>query len=138
MSSNPGSGADVFAGLNACQVVEQLTTGQGFGPGENISRRNECDATKDDFATYGLALDPVQGLTEFAAANDGEVSLSVNERNALQANIPTGGCAIAMEVGDHARAMVTVSMARYSQDSEACPNARAFAEKVEPLLPQSR
>ncbi|MDQ0378089.1 DUF3558 domain-containing protein [Amycolatopsis thermophila] len=118
--------------------MEQLTADQGFGPGENISSRNECDVTKYDFATYGLALDPVQGLPEFAAANEGEVSLSVNGRDALQANIPTGGCAIAIAVTEHARAMVTVSMARYSQDSEACPNAKAFAEKVEPLLPKAR
>ena len=130
--------ADVFAGLNACQLVEQLTSGQGFGPGENISRRNECDATKFDFATYGLALDPVQGLTEFAAANDSVVNLSINGRNAMQANIPTGGCAIAIQVTEHARAMVTVSMSRYSQEAEACPNAKTFAEKVEPLLPKAQ
>ncbi|NIH77543.1 DUF3558 family protein [Amycolatopsis viridis] len=127
--------ADVFAGLNACRVLEQLTAGQGFGPGENISRRNECDVLKPGFGSYGLALDPVQGLIEFAATNKTVVNTTINGRNAMQANIPTGGCAIAIEVGEHARAMVTVAMSRISEDPQSCPSARALAEKLEPLLP---
>ncbi|NIH77545.1 DUF3558 domain-containing protein [Amycolatopsis viridis] len=137
-ASSVPANSDVFAGLNACQIVEQITAGQGFGPGENISRRNECDVTKFDFGTYGLALDPVQGLTEFARANANVVTLTVNEREAMQANIPTGGCAIAVKVSEHARALVTVSMSRYSQNAEACSNAKSFAEKIEPLLPKGQ
>lgn len=144
-TASPASGtvpsstaADVFANLNACQLLEQLTAGQGFGPGENISRRNECDALKPEFGTYGLALDPVQGLSEFATTNTAVANISINGRDAMQADIPTGGCAIAIEVTEHARAMVTVSMSRYSENAQACANAKAFAEKVEPLLPQAR
>lgn len=127
--------ADVFAGLNACQVLEQLTAGQGFEPGENISRRNECDVTKPGASTYGLALDPVQGLREFAENSEGVVETSVNGRNALQAPIPLGGCAIVIEVSEHARAMVQVSLSS-NDDQQACVDAQALAEKLEPLLPK--
>ncbi|MDQ0378083.1 hypothetical protein [Amycolatopsis thermophila] len=55
--------SDVFAGLNACQVLDQLNAGQGFEPGRNISARNQCNATKPGFGSYALALDSVQGLS---------------------------------------------------------------------------
>ncbi|GAB3576127.1 hypothetical protein GCM10027445_39700 [Amycolatopsis endophytica] len=136
------TGSDVFAGLDACQLLDQLNAGQGFAPGENKSRRNQCTASKPGFATYGLALDSVQGLSEFDAANAGATSISVNGRDGMQADIPVGGCAVAVGVGvgvgEHARALVLVTMERASEDAHGCPNARAFAEKVEPLLPQAR
>ncbi|UQS23465.1 DUF3558 domain-containing protein [Amycolatopsis thermalba] len=136
--SSSTANSDVFAGLNACRVLEQLTAGQGFGPGENISRRNECDVLKHEFGTYGLALDPVQGLREFAETSDGVVETSVNGRKALQAPIPLGGCAIVIEVGEHARAMVQVSLISGPRDPQACVDAQALAEKLEPLLPKVR
>jgi len=71
-------------------VLEQLTAGEGFGPGENISRRNECDALKPGFGTYGLALDPVQGLTEFAAANKSVATTTVNGRKAMREHSDRG------------------------------------------------
>ncbi|WP_435121559.1 DUF3558 domain-containing protein [Amycolatopsis thermoflava] len=133
--TSSAANADVFAGLNACQVLDQLTAGEGFNPGENKSRRNECGATKPEFGTYGLALDSVQGLREFAENSEGVVETSVNGRNALQAPIPLGGCAIVIEVSEHARAMVQVSLSS-NDDQQACVDAQAFAEKLEPLLPK--
>jgi len=127
---------DVFAGLIACQVLDQLVAGEGFNPGENTSRRNECGATKPEFGAYGLALDPVQGLREFAETSDGVVNRSVNGRAAMEANIPSGGCAIAIEVGEHARAMVQVALASGPRDPQACVDAQALAERLEPLLPK--
>ncbi|WP_208401527.1 DUF3558 domain-containing protein [Amycolatopsis viridis] len=128
--------ADVFAGLNACVVLDQLVQGEGFSPGENKSRRNECGATKPGVSTYGLALDPVQGLREFTETNDSVVRTSVNGRDALQAPIRLGGCAIVVEVGEHARAMVQVALATGPRDPQACVDAHALAEKLEPLLPK--
>ena len=136
--ASPTASADVFAGINACQVLDQLVAGDGFDPGENKSRRNECGATKPGVSTYGLALDPVQGLREFSETNDAVESTSVNGRDALQADMPVGGCAIAIEVGEHARAMVQVSLATGPDDPRACVDARAFAERLEPLLPKVR
>ncbi len=127
--------ADVFAGLNACQLLDQLNAGQGFNPGENKSARNQCTASKPEFITYSLALDSTQGLSGFAVDNTGAREISINGRDALQADIPTGGCAVAVGVGEHALALVLATMARASEDAQGCPNAQAFAEKVEPLLP---
>ncbi|NIH86170.1 DUF3558 family protein [Amycolatopsis granulosa] len=132
--SRPGS-SDVFAGLDACRLLDQLNAGQGFNPGENKSRRNQCTASKLDFATYSIALDATQGLREFAATNTGVREISVHARKAMEADISTGGCAVAVEVADRALALVLVTMARGSEDAQGCPNARSFAEKLEPLLP---
>ncbi|GAB3570263.1 hypothetical protein GCM10027445_23470 [Amycolatopsis endophytica] len=95
----------MFAGLNACQVLDQLVAGQGFNPGENKT-------------------------------NDAVANTSVNGRQAMKADIPLGGCAIAVEVGEHARAMVQVALATGPRDPQACVDAQAFAEKLEPLLPR--
>ncbi|MFD4193873.1 DUF3558 domain-containing protein [Amycolatopsis thermoflava] len=127
--------SDVFAGLNACQLLDQVNAGQGFNPGENKSARNQCVALKSGFASYALALDSVQGLSEFASTNSGVVETSINGRSAMQANTSTSGCAVAIGVGEHARALVVVTMVRFEDNAQACPNARALAEKVEPLLP---
>ncbi|NIH81626.1 DUF3558 family protein [Amycolatopsis viridis] len=129
---------DVFAGLNACRVLDQLNAGQGYQPGENKTRRNECDATKPGVKGNALALDPVQGLDEFAARNKGVVDLTINGRRAMQADIPTGGCAIAVEVGEHARALVLMTLATGPDDPQACVDAKALAERLEPLLPKVR
>ncbi|GAB3570285.1 hypothetical protein GCM10027445_23530 [Amycolatopsis endophytica] len=135
-STSSAVNTDVFAGLNACDVLNQLAAGQGFNPGENKSRRNECGATKPGSAAWGLALDPVQGLSEFAEANAEVVDAVVNGRKALQAAVPTGGCAIAIEVTEHARAMVQVALISGPDDPQACVDAQALAEKLEPLLPR--
>ncbi|GHF09657.1 hypothetical protein GCM10017786_49000 [Amycolatopsis deserti] len=127
---------DVFNGLDACQLLDQLNTGQGFNHGENKSARNQCVALKSGFATYALALDSVQGLSEFATTNTGVVETSINGRDAMQANTSASGCAIAIGVGEHARALVIATMVRFEDNQQACPNARSLAERVEPLLPK--
>jgi hypothetical protein len=127
----------VFVGLNACQVLDQINSGQGFNPGRNVSARNQCTASKPDFGSNSLALDSVQGLSEFSNTDPGAVKITINGRNAMQAQDGIGnGCAVAIEVGEHARALVDVGMSRASDDAQACPNAKALAEKVEPLLPK--
>ncbi|MEU0468403.1 DUF3558 family protein [Amycolatopsis sp. NPDC006131] len=128
--------SDIFAGMNACQVLDQLNAGQGYNPGEKKTRRNECNASKPGVAGNSLALDPVQGLSEFAQANAGVTDLSINGRPAMQADIPTGGCAVAVEVAEHARALVLVTLISSPRDPQACVEAQALAEKLEPLLPK--
>nr|WP_208407125.1 DUF3558 domain-containing protein [Amycolatopsis granulosa] len=127
---------DVFGGLSACQVLDQLNAGQGFRPGENISRRNECTATKSGFGGIGLALDPAQGLPEFRASDPSATEMSINGRRVLQAHTLAGTCSVAIEVGQHSRAMVTVTMASSHDDAQACSNAQNWAERLEPLLPK--
>ncbi|HET6503495.1 MAG TPA: DUF3558 domain-containing protein [Amycolatopsis sp.] len=132
----------VFAGLNACQVLDRLGADQGFEPGENKSPRNECVAVKPDpeSASYALGLDPGQGLAEFAASSHSPVTeITVNGRNAMQVTDDRfgGDCAVAIEVSAHARAVIIVTMVSASQLAMACPKAKRFAEQVEPLLPKT-
>ncbi|MDQ0378086.1 DUF3558 domain-containing protein [Amycolatopsis thermophila] len=129
---------DAFAGLNACQLLDQLTAGQGFNAGENKSARNQCVALKSGFATLALAFDSTQGLSEFAVTNTGVVNSSINGRDAMQANTSASGCAIAIGIGEHARALVVATMVRFEDNAQACPTAKAFAERVEPILPRTR
>ena len=129
---------EVFAGLNACQLLDQLYSGEGFNPGENKSARNQCVAVKPGWGSYALALDPVQGLTEFATTNAGVANISVNGRDAMQAETTTGGCVVAIEVAEHARALVIATLSDTADGARACPDAEAFAEKVEPLLPKTQ
>ncbi|MDQ0378084.1 DUF3558 domain-containing protein [Amycolatopsis thermophila] len=66
------------------------------------------------------------------------MNISINGREAMQANTSTGGCAVAVEVTEHARALVVATMSDAGQDAQACPNARTFAERLEPMLPKIR
>jgi len=125
--------ADVFGKLDACEVLELLTVGKGFSRGP-VSQREACGLQNSQFATYGLALDITQGLAEFESASADVVRTPINGRDSVQADAPTGGCAIALEVDDHARAVVTVRMASEADDDQACQNAQILAARVEPFL----
>ncbi|MFD4196157.1 DUF3558 domain-containing protein [Amycolatopsis thermoflava] len=122
--------------MNACAILDQLNAGQGFGPGRNISKRNECTATKSEYGANGLALDPVQGLQEFLETDPGATETSVNGRKALEAKGSSGSCTVAIEIGPHARVLADVVMASPDDDHRACSEAQALAARVEPLLPK--
>lgn len=128
--------ADLFANLNACRLLDQLNAGQGFNPGENKSARNQCVAVKPSFGSYALALDSAQGLSDFASTNNGVVNISINGRAAMQADTGLGGCAVAIGVSEHARALVIATLPNVADQAQLCSSARAFAERVEPLLPK--
>lgn len=137
-TSTSSADENVFGNLNACEILAEVGSSQGFGQGENKTSRNECVAVKPDTASYALALDSVQGLAEFAASNAGAVKININGRNAMQADTNIDdGCAVAIEVSPRARAIVVVTMVNPSDAARACPTARQFAEQVEPLLPKA-
>ncbi|GLY68770.1 hypothetical protein Atai01_53890 [Amycolatopsis taiwanensis] len=137
-SSTKSGNADAFGTMEACQVLDQLLAGHGFDAGERISARNECHASKFDFATYSLALDSTQGLTEYRAQNPGATMTSINGRTAMQATPEEGMCEFALDVDQHARALATVTMARAKDATQACSNAQQYAEQLESLLPKAR
>ncbi|MDQ0379681.1 DUF3558 domain-containing protein [Amycolatopsis thermophila] len=131
------SAVDPFVGLVACQVLDQLNAGQGFNPGDNISHRNECTATKPGIGSNGLALDPVQGLAEFRETDPGATETTVNGRKALEVQNALG-CTVAFEVKEHARVLAQMAMSQPENNSQACPLARNLADRVEALLPRIR
>jgi len=134
-ASGLSPGTDVFAGMNACRVLDQLLAGQGFDPGENKSARNECTANKSRYGGYSLALDPVQGLADFRENNPGAAQIRINDRPGLYI-YDTGFqlCALAIEITEQSRVLVIASMINSPQD-QTCHNAKSLAERLEPSLP---
>ncbi|WP_246256968.1 DUF3558 family protein [Amycolatopsis anabasis] len=124
---------DVFAEMNACEVLDDLLAGQGFDPGVNKTSRNECNTGKIDAWAVGLALDPVQGLAEFTKTDPNATSTDINGRRALQSAKAGGNCDIAIEVAEHARAVIGVTAGVHD---DGCPIAKQYAEKLEPKLPK--
>lgn len=137
-SATGTTSTDPFGALQACQVLNQLVAGQGFDPGSNKTAHNQCTASKPDFGAYGVFLDPVQGLGEYSAENPGSVSAQINGRKALRVEPDRGMCEFALEVGQHARALTTATMANPKDNAQACPSAKQLAEKLEPLLPKDQ
>ncbi|RZQ60741.1 DUF3558 family protein [Amycolatopsis suaedae] len=132
--SSSSSPPDVFNGMNACDVLNQLLASQSFEPGKNISQRNECVASKIRYGSASIALDPAQGLAEFRKTDPNASELTINGRPALEAVESFGGCAIALEVSSTARAVAGIALEDPRNDS--CPDSRRLAEKLEPLLPK--
>ncbi|GAB3584019.1 hypothetical protein GCM10027445_59600 [Amycolatopsis endophytica] len=130
---------DSLKALDACAVLAQLVEGQGFEPGVRKTVRNECHASKADYGTYSLALDPYQGLAEFEGQATEIVPLQINGREGREGKPGIAGmCEVALEVGEHARALTAATMTRPGDDAKACPAARDLAAKVEPLLPEQQ
>ncbi|UQS22615.1 hypothetical protein L1857_07170 [Amycolatopsis thermalba] len=141
VSASPSarSPEEALADMDACTVLGQLLEGEGFAPGERKTARNECHASKPDYGTYSLALDPVQGLSEYSRQVPGSAPATVNGREARQGEpfgAGQGMCDFALKVGAHGRAVATATMLRAEQRARACDAARELAAELEPLLPK--
>ena len=118
-------------------MLDQLLAGQGFEPGDRISRRNECDAVKPGYGTAGIALDPARGLAESQAEEPHSAPTEINGRRALVGTFTGAGtCDVVLEVGEHARASAAVVLVDPAAYAQACPAARELATALEPLLPR--
>jgi len=135
-SSSPSAGEALNA-LDACTVLDHLLAGQGFDPGVSKTARNECHASKLEYGTLSLALDPSQGLAEFEASADAVTQFDLSGRRAVS-GVPAGPgtCAVVLEVTEHARAMAGATMLAPERQAQACPAARELATALEPLLPR--
>ncbi|WP_216215576.1 DUF3558 domain-containing protein [Amycolatopsis aidingensis] len=131
-TNQPG---DALASMDACTVLEELLAGQGFGPLESKTARNECGATKIRYGGVGLALAPTQNLAEFAATTPGATSFQINGRDAMEGEGQAGSCLVAMAVGEKARVMTSMN-AVGSSGIDECAEARKYAKQLEPMLPK--
>ncbi|MEV6445829.1 hypothetical protein [Amycolatopsis sp. NPDC051716] len=54
------TGADPFARLNPCQILDQALTGQGYSAAKrsDADAAHNCDAKMTDYGIIGLALQP--------------------------------------------------------------------------------
>jgi hypothetical protein len=130
------AGADPFARLNPCQILDQALTGQGYSAAKrsDADAAHNCDAKKTDYGVIGLALQPGQTIVDPRKAVTGDVNgrPAVQEREALGG---TGSCDVSMEVAPNSRATVLVTLQTAGTD-EACRLVNDVSTKVEPLLPK--
>ncbi len=132
------SSSDPFAGLNPCDVVDQVMAGEGFpaaAPG-TVDRERSCASNKPGDATIGVALQDNAGYDQ-SIPNPSRTSRGhVGQRNAIIEREPIGAagqCVITMEVKPNSRALVSLS--GNSTTDQACERVTAIAVKVEKLLP---
>ncbi|WP_216215575.1 DUF3558 domain-containing protein [Amycolatopsis aidingensis] len=135
-SSVPSAEAlHIFDTMNACTMLDDILSGQGFKPGENKTARNECHASKTQYGAVAIALDPVQGMAEFRKTDPSAVETQINGRPALRSYRPADACDIAMKVAENARAIIGTTITQgYGRD--ACAEAKKYAKQLEPMLPK--
>jgi hypothetical protein len=133
-STTSSSTTSPFIQMDACDVLDKLLKGQGFPKGENKTTRNECVTTKQEYGAVSLVLTANQGLSEFKRKNPKAIDISVNGRQSARLVDYPGTCMIAMKVGQNASVRVdTISV---DTDVDFCPEAKRYAEALEPSLPQ--
>jgi hypothetical protein len=114
-------------------LLDALVDGQGFDRGENKTARNECVTGKEQYGAVSVALDPTQGLSEFKQRHPQANRILINGRDAMEFSESTGTCIVAVAVGNSQSARInTVSV---DTEADFCPEARKYAEELEPKLP---
>ncbi|GAA4537210.1 DUF3558 family protein [Amycolatopsis samaneae] len=147
-SSSPATTAsnNPFTGMNQCTTLDQLLTGQGFGPAapSPSDRKHVCAAQKpltntEDPIDASLGFYPGQKINENinnpAKAKPGKIN---GNRPAVLQQEPLhsrGMCEIGMQVATDSRINLLVVVG--TDTERACQLVQGLAEKVDPLLPKA-
>ncbi|MDT7725349.1 MAG: hypothetical protein QOI21_1925 [Actinomycetota bacterium] len=128
-----------FGDIKACSVLNNALAGQDFTPAvrDSAGGDNGCKSTKAQYGALSLALQPDLGINDLNADKSKQFPGDVNKRNAIQVREglgTTGSCAIAIEVTQKSRALLSASLS--GTTDEACTFVYSVAEKVEPQLPK--
>jgi hypothetical protein len=126
------SAEQVFSGLVACDLLDELLSGKGYNPGENKSTRNECTTVKSGFGAYSITLTPNQGLEQLRNNYPDAEDIEIQGRPALRA-VKDEICTVSMKVSKDARATVYASY--IVSKKSPCPMAEELAKELEPKLP---
>lgn len=153
---NPTDAADVFAGLDECEVLDAALDGEGFEPGkldEEFKSITFCNATKlgDEPCTADSCEYDRMGVADVGmgfqshALDELEVDKSkthkgdVNGRDALLIKNPSGtregACMVLIDVGESDYALTLVTLENRNTN-EACDLVEQVAKRVEPQLPR--
>ncbi|SNR68764.1 Protein of unknown function [Haloechinothrix alba] len=137
--SEPDKAAEVFAGVESCDLLDDVLRGEDFPPGEESTAggENACQSSKSEFAAVGLNLQSDYAYDELSYAPEKIFPGDVNDRPANQVREAIGAegsCDVSLHVEPNSRAIVSVSL-RESDTDEACAFVEELAERLEPMLP---
>ncbi|WP_370946089.1 DUF3558 family protein [Amycolatopsis sp. cg5] len=145
-SSAPGTSGSPTSSLDSCSLLSaaDLSTFGSFGEPERSTEGGartcaysfKSTSASDGAFTIGVGIRDQQGLADANDAGGGITPGQVNGRKAAQIPIPPYACILALELGDHARADVTVNHVTTKQTQPSCEVASKVADIVEPKLPK--
>lgn len=132
--------ANVFAGLEACDLLRPITNAQGFEPPqpEDYESENGCGAEKPRYGGVSLYLVDKAGIADVKPTTRGghltDTQIGGRDARQLAGDGDEGACYIAISVTNTARATVGEVIGGTTQ--QACQDTRAIAEQVAPKLPR--
>lgn len=130
---------DVFADLKACDLLEPITTSQGFNPAEvkTYQSDNGCSASKPRYGTVSAYLVPNAGIADLKVDGGTKSPTTIDGREAveLKGNAGKGSCMIGVSVTETSRATVSIGLSNSGTDDEACAAVKSIAEQIAPKLP---
>lgn len=136
-SSEPSK--DVFADLKACDLLEPITSAQGFDPTEveTYQSDNGCGTSKARYGSVSAYLVPNAGIADLKVDGGTKSPTTIDGRDAveLKGNAGKGSCMIGISVTATSRATVSIAMSS-SENDEACAAVRPMAEQIAPKLPR--
>jgi hypothetical protein len=135
-----GSGVNVFASMNACDLIGPDQQPYPFGDGERThpgAHGEACVYSPRDRAAVSIQfLDATKAeeMTDHAGTNGKVLPVTVGKHSGLQIDNGLATCMVVISVGEADSAKVSLEAAHESLD-ELCGYARRIAEVIEPKLP---
>ncbi|MFJ8912069.1 DUF3558 family protein [Amycolatopsis sp. NPDC102389] len=130
---------DVFADLKACDLLEPITSAQGFDPVEveTYQSDNGCGTSKPRYGSVSAYLVPNAGINDLKLDGGTKSPTTIDGRDAVEikGNAGKGSCMIGIAVTATARATVSISMS-FTENDAACAAVRPMAEQIAPKLPR--
>lgn len=130
--------ADPFAGMKACDVLNQVLQGTGMPPGEpeRYGGDNGCQSNKPQEAAISLYLVPDRNYDDLNDSLETQHRGDVSGRPSIMIKgQQRGGCDISMQVAGGSRAIIGV-MRSVGTTEQACQMVEELAAKIDPLLPE--
>ncbi|WP_410601880.1 DUF3558 family protein [Amycolatopsis sp. lyj-90] len=137
-SSEPSK--DVFADLKACDLIEPITSAQGFDPVqvETYQSENGCGTSKSRYGSLSAYLVPNAGIADLKLNGGTKSPITIDGREAVEikGNAGKGSCMIGISATPTSRMTVSIAMANSGTDDDACAAVRPMAEQIAPKLPR--
>lgn len=139
-ASAPSTGnEDVFAGLDACELLREATASLGYEEykPETLESDNGCRAKKSGYGNVGSYLVDNEGIDGVATSQGTKTTTQIGGRDAVQlsGDAGRGSCYVGIAVTKTTRVSVGVTLSDGTNE-QACTDTKAIAEQLAPKLPQ--